>query len=759
MNLAIFQKKIIKNLLFFISVFFLFNGITSCQFYKNTASRYNAYFLAKERFDEVYKNTYIQQKSDFNNILAVLPTIDSVAMAGFKGELDYVVEKASLPIQRHPESDWTDNSYLLIGKARLHQTDYRNAINSFKYLNGNSNELDVRHASLIWLMRSFIESEKLDQASFTMDYISKEGDKFSEENIRDFYLVSAHYYRTINDFDKTAAYLELALPYTKNKTQKARYHFILGQIYQNKAKQGAEDKTINIKKFDRKAYQNYQASIKAHPEYEMVFNAQLNASQVAGTSTEDIKQTQKYFAKLLNDQKNEEYKDRIYYEMAGFAQKRGKTEEAINLLQESLNQKSNNSAQRAYTYVRMGELYYVESEYAKANSYYDSALSISTEEMRNYDEISARGEILNQFFAQYDVLEKADTKINLSKMSQEELIKYFEKQIAEEKAQIDKEIAAAEKAAKNGNLVTKGATNPFQNNTNIAQTWYFYNEKAVRQGKNTFVRVWKNRPLEDNWRRSNKVNSSIDNNVISTTTDSKTDQQNIYAGVAGVEERIKDIPKTMEEITILEQKIEVALFELGKVYHYQLKENENARATFERFIKDFPKNKNIPEALFLLRKICLENKSLEKCDVASYEKILQDNYSESIFAKLISDPNYLEEAVVNDTIVTTLYKESYELYSNKKYQKAVEKLEYIQKNYPQNSFNAKIELLRIMSASYIEPLPIYVEKLTTFVRKYEGSKEQDYAKKLLQVADKKLKENPIEENPNMENETNSNTGG
>ncbi len=735
MNLVTFQKRIIKSILLFISVFFLFNGLTSCQFYRNTASHYNSYFLAQERFDQVYKNTYLQQKSDFNNVLVVLPPIDSVSMGAFKAELDYVISKASLPIQRHPESDWTDDSYLLIGKARLHQADYRNAINSFKYLNGNSNELDIRHASLIWLMRSFIESGNLDQASFTMDYISKEGDKFSEENIRDFYLVSAHYYRTVSDFDKTAAYLELAVPYVTNKTQKARYHFILGQIYQNK----------KDKKSDKKAYDNYAASIKAHPEYEMVFNAQLNASQVAGTSAEDVKQAQKYFEKLLNDQKNKEYKDRIYYEMAGFAQKRGKTEEATKLLQESLNQPSTNSAQRAYTYVRMGELYYAESEYAKANSYYDSALSISTEEMRNYDEIAARGEILNQFFEQYDVLQKADAKINLSKMSQDELVKYFEKQIAEEKAQIDKEVAAAEKAAKNGKLVNQGTTNPFANTANPAQTWYFYNDQAVRQGKNTFVRTWKNRPLEDNWRRSNKVNSTLDNTVnpTETTTDNKTEQENLYASVADVEERLKDVPKTTEEITLIQKEIEGALFELGKVYHYQLKENGNARATFERFIKDYPTNRNIPEALFLLRKICLENTTLEKCDVASYEKTLQTKYPESTFAKLISDPNYLEESAANDTIVTSLYKESYELYSAKNYQQAIEKLEKIQNEYPQNSYNAKIELLRIMSASHIESLPVYVEKLSIFVTKYEGSKEQEYAKKLLEVADKKLKENEL----------------
>jgi len=444
--------------------------------------------------------------------------------------------------------------------------------------------------------------------------------------------------------------------------------------------------------------------------------------------------------------------------MAGFAQKRGKTEEAINLLQESLNQPSTNSAQRAYTYVRMGELYYAQSEYAKANSYYDSALAISSEEMRNYDEIAARGEILNQFFEQYDVLQKADTKINLSKMSQEELVKYFEKQIAEEKAQIDKEVAAAEKAAKNGNLVNQGTTNPFASTANTAQTWYFYNEQAVRQGKNTFVRVWKNRPLEDNWRRSNKINSTIDNtaNPTEMMADSKMEQENLYATVAGVEERLKSIPTTKEEITLLEQEIEVALFELGKVYHYQLEENENARATFERFIKDFPTNNNIPEALFLLRKICLENKTLEKCDVASYENTLQTKYPASAFAKLISDPNYLEESAVNDTIVTTLYKESYELYSEKKYQQAIEKLEKIQNEYPQNSYNAKIELLRIMSASYIESLPVYVEKLNTFVTKYEGSKEQEYAKKLLEVADKKLKENPVQTNPD---DTEKNIGG
>lgn len=57
-----------------------------------------------------------------------------------------------------------------------------------------------------------------------------------------------------------------------------------------------------------------------------------------------------------------------------------------------------------------------------------------------------------------------------------------------------------------------------------------------------------------------------------------------------------------------------------------------------------------------------------------------------------------------------------------------------------------------MSASHVESLPVYVEKLNIFVTKYEGSEEQKYAAKLLEAADKKLKENSVPI-------TNSNGGG
>jgi len=49
---------------------------------------------------------------------------------------------ASISIQRHPNSRWVNDNYLMVGLARLYACDYQNAILTFKYVNTKSQNLN-----------------------------------------------------------------------------------------------------------------------------------------------------------------------------------------------------------------------------------------------------------------------------------------------------------------------------------------------------------------------------------------------------------------------------------------------------------------------------------------------------------------------------------------------------------------------------------------------------------------------------------------
>jgi tetratricopeptide (TPR) repeat protein len=71
-----------------------------------------------------------------------------------------------------------------------------------------------------------------------------------------------------------------------------------------------------------------------------------------------LKKIRNYFKKLLKDDKNREFVDRIYYEMANFELKHNNQEQAIEYYKSSIMESENNPRQKGLAYLRLGELYY-----------------------------------------------------------------------------------------------------------------------------------------------------------------------------------------------------------------------------------------------------------------------------------------------------------------------------------------------------------------------------------------------------------------
>jgi hypothetical protein len=113
-------------------------------------------------------------KNNFNKFLKVFSDVDSSVIRSMDAQLDDCIKKSSIAIQRHPNSKWVDDSYVIVGKARYYLADFVNAIETFKYVNTKGEDDNARHEALIWLMRSFIDYNEPNNAIAVSDYLKKE---------------------------------------------------------------------------------------------------------------------------------------------------------------------------------------------------------------------------------------------------------------------------------------------------------------------------------------------------------------------------------------------------------------------------------------------------------------------------------------------------------------------------------------------------------------------------------------------------------
>ena len=696
--------------------------------YHNTTAKYNSYFIAKEDIREVEEAISSSHKNNYSKILGVFYDIDSSTINGVRAQLDDAIVKASLSIQRHENSNWVYPSYFLVGKARYYGGDFVNAIETFKYINTHSEEKDLRHRSLVALMRTFIDYGEHSNAVEVADYLRKEN--LGKENTRDFLLTKAYLAHIREDYNSMVQNLSQAVEVDTKKKNKARYYFILGQVYQKLG-------------FEGEAYSNYRNCLKSNPAYELSFYAKLNLAQVTQLDQKvDLKKIRGYFNKLLKDDKNREFVDRIYYEMANFEIKHNDPELAIEYLKSSLTSSQNNPRQKGLSYLKLGELYYdLYKNYPLAQAYYDSAVSVLPKDEERYEKIKERSEILTDFVEQLQTIQLQDSLLALSEMNESELQQllndYVEEQnrIERQKERDARKLARQTTSASN-TMAGRSLANPFgidASSPTAGATWYFNNLSAISSGRTQFLSRWGNRPLEDNWRRSQRQST------LAITPDEELDTVDTLAlGDTTIQEINESEDKTialMATIPFSEEakseslkKIEDAYFKLGGIYNFQLKEDENAIETYEKLLSRFPGSEYEPEALYLLYLIY---KPTEEAKSESYKEKLTETYPKSIYAKLAVNPNYREESNETAQRLQRLYKIAYDFYIQEDFNQARLLVSRGLQQYPDNEFSDQLRILGILIDGRIEGQYKYQYELQQFIENHPESKYLDYANKLL----------------------------
>lgn len=684
--------------------------------YHNTTARYNAYFYAKNRILEIEQINWEAHENNYDKILRIYPELDSTLAETYQEQTEDAIQKASIAIERHKNSKWVDDSYVLVGLARYYDLDFVNAIETFKFVNKNSKDDAARHQALAHLIRTFTDYQEFQNAQTVSDYLDKENIQKNEQKL--VYVNRAYLHQMSGDLDNMVKNLVQAAPLLKRKDGKARIYFIIGQIYTSLG-------------FESEAYNYYKRCIASNPEYELDFMARLNMTQVAEIDkSSDIRAARKVFTKLLKDRKNKEFLDKIYFEMGEFEVKQGNLDLALTHYKSSLSH-GISERQQGMSYLRLGQLYYDSlKEYELAQAYYDSTIAVLPKDVDNYNAILSRQKVLKEFVAQINTISLQDSLLNLASRDSAEVRAAFvemlreEDRLEEEKA---KEIEAK--------IARRTQTLPSDQRGFSVTSWYFDNPAAIAQGQAEFRRVWGDRPLEDHWRRSSKQMLREYNQetpvagvdpVIGDTPQATEDPELALAREA--QELMQQIPYSPEAKQTALSLIEDAYYRLGNIYNFDLDEDQNAATTFEGLIQRFPDSEYVAEVLYQLFLIYQE---LDPSRAEPFKQQLITRFPNTQYAKLIINPNYTRESSEANDKLKKAYSEAYDLYKQEQYGIALAKADSALAAYPESIYASKVELLKILILGRNESKENYESRLVAFIEKYPDTDMTEYARKLL----------------------------
>lgn len=686
--------------------------------YQNINARYNGYFYANEFVNEVYLDIEEAYDYNFNDLLKIYPDIDSSTIQSNKEKLDEAFKKSSQVIEWYPTSDWVDDNYLIIGKIRYLRAEFQFAIETFQYVYNKSDDAPTRQKALILLMRTYMDMDERALTYEVMDYLDKEN--LTVENAIEYKLQQAFLHQRLGETSLMREDLEAVAEYIPAKDPKGRAYFILGQLAE---REGDFPNAL--------AY--YEKAIKGNPPYELLFHTQLRKMAVTDIRNDsDVEKAYAFYEKLLKDGKNAEYQDKIYYSMGRLEQRRKEYQRAITNYLRALDVEQPNARTQGLASLRIAQIYYDEFEnYRYASTYYDSTVMKLPEDEPGYERIVKRQEVLKELVQELNVIDKNDSLLALSELSPIQLDAFLDQYLAKEEA---KKAASRKRANQNQNnfagsntLIDAGADEPTDG------TWYFYNIVAVGQGQQEFQKNWGNRPLADDWRRSQKTTIGITNDSAPEKVDevlAEEEQTPPEADdrAAQKQQLIATVPRTAEEKEQLNLAIADALFECGRIYRFGLEREDLSEESYLTLLSRYPRSKLRLETLYALYTL---NETKNINDATNYKETIIEDYPDSLIAKLLINPNYLVEKEQRNQALQRRYEEIYRTYDQGDYVKADQMIRQALDDFEDVDFLQNVELLAAIIKGRTEGLFSYEKALKDFSAKYPEGELHAYAQELL----------------------------
>ncbi len=758
-------------------VFYLITAMTiaivmvSCSTQKNTArtrfwhsftAKYNTFYNGKQAFIDGRLEQEKGNKDNYTELLPLFTVGNKQSRQLGKGNFDRTVEKMEKTIKQHsikarPEwkksrrktqkdIEWLQRreynpflwkAWLTMGQAQFFSGSFDEAAATFNYMSRLfETQPAIYCVARAWLARCYAQLDWLYEAEDVIRNMHRDSIHYTAQTA--WHQTLADYYLRAGDMQQAAQHLKQIIGKERRKTQKAREWFIMGQVQTAMGNQ-------------HEAYKAYNRVVRQNPPYELEFNARIAQTEVMAAG--NYKKMISRLRRMAASDKNKDYLEQVYYAIGNIYMTRNDTLQAIAAYEQGNEKATRSGIEKGVLLLRLGNIYWQMERYNDAQRCYGEAIGLLDKERPDYEELSTRSKVLDELVPFTDAVHLQDSLQELARMPEAERLAAIDRVIEELKKKEKEEADKAREAEVEQTLQRQGAqgnrlaqrqqpTTPQAAGQGKDGQWYFYNQMAVNQGKQTFQRQWGKRENADNWQRANitvvgqpSADLAAADSTMTQTADSLGNDTAGGEGGAEADSLANDphnreyylaqIPFTEEQVQASNLIIMDGLYNAGVIFKDKLDNLSLSAKQLERLTRQYPGYEQMDQAwyhLFLLYSRRGQTALADSCLAH-----LKAEYPESDYTTLLSDPYFAENARFGVHIEDSLYAATYDAFKADRHDVIAANAALSEKRFPLGANRAKFLFINGLSLLNQGDAVGCVEQLKQVVEKYPDSEVSEMA--------------------------------
>lgn len=755
--------------------------LTGCSTQKNTAqsrwwhafnAKYNTYYNGTLAYIDGSLEKETGNKDNYTEQIPLYTVSNKNSREIGKVNFDRAIEKCEKAIHQHSikrRPEWTKNrrktakdiewlsrreynpflwkAWMLMGRSQFHQGDFESAAATFSYMSRlYATQPAIYGKARAWLAKCYIEQNWNYDAEDVIRNMLRDSIHWRAQKEWDY--TFADYYIHTGNAEQAIPYLRKVISHEMRRKQKAREWYLMGQL----------QASIGNKK---EAYKAFRHVIHQNPPYELAFNARIAMTEVmakdnAGKMISRLK-------RMAASDNNKEYQDQIYYAIGNIHLSRKDTLQAITAYEKGNQKSTRNGIEKGVLLLHLGDLYWTKEKFSDARRCYGEAIGLLDKDRKDYQQLANRSKVLDELVPYTDAVQLQDSLQQLARMSEKErnaaidrVIDALKKKEKEERNRKAEEEAESTLRQDGGNFANNNnfasSNSPQKNNENSANTpanrqWYFYSPLTISQGKAQFQKLWGKRDNVDNWQRINKT-------VVANAAGAEemTDEQrDSLAQAAEQEELLKQtsdsavndphrreyylaqIPFTPEQLAESNKLLEDGLYHAGVIFKDKLDNLPLSRKSLLRLVNNHPDYAHLDDAYYHLYLLYSRERKPEMAQ--TYLQKLKEEYPESQWTTLLSDPYYAENVKRGVQIEDSLYTLTYQAFRDGEYDKVERNAQISRNRFPDGANRDKFLFIGGLSKLNDGDIKSCLADLKEVVSKYPDSRLSEMAGMIINGVD------------------------
>ncbi|OZC03734.1 tetratricopeptide repeat protein [Rubricoccus marinus] len=606
--------------------------------YNDFRAYYNAYYNAERVLEEGESQLDRQDQAiDRTKLISLYPSASGGRGSGFQEAID----KSSELLRARGDSKWADDALFLIGKAYYYQNNAVGAEQKFREtieLATVRNNDRLADEARIWLGRTLASAQRYEEGTEILQdrLAAAEGNRGDLARIR---LVLGELYAREGRYADAAESIRMGLEDERDSDFAARASMLLGQVLEADGRYA-------------EAADAYREVTRLAPPYELAYAANLSRALVLGLDAEQTPEAIDLIRRMRRDDKNYAHRAEVELAYGRLLAASGEPQEALTAMRSVLyDPLMAGGSLRGETHARLAEFYRdARGDFVRAAAHFDTASTVLRTSIAPGD-TPTRAALLDVrrtagAFKAYSTvavrLAEADSLYELGSLDDEafaariqeieaqRLVEFEEEQRRLAASRASQDFAGGQSAFQGGGVAGgdipgAGASAAAASNAGGRDLGFlsFREPSSVQANLLNFQRVWGDRGLVPNWRRS----AAIEAGGVATVVGPGLDPSRLgrrFPGNGPPPLDLTPIPRTPAALIKLRSERAALRYEAANSLFFSLARPDSAAALYALALEDGPEDEVAGQIRFALAEV---EAARGRADRASelYQSLIDDS--------------------------------------------------------------------------------------------------------------------------------------